>query len=75
MVRDPNEYENPESEEAKKILEKTAKKETNNVKPMLHIVDQLPTQEVRHVEKDGQTHEFITIQEAVTTLWNERNKK
>jgi len=75
MVREYKEYENPKDEEAKKVLEKSAKKEVKKSEPMLHIVDQLPTQEVRHIEKDGQTHEFITIQEAVTTLWNERNKK
>jgi len=75
MVREYNEYDNPKDEEAKKILDKSAKKEVKKPEPMLHIVDQLPTQEVRTVDKEGQTHEFITVQEAVTTLWNERNKK
>jgi len=74
MVREYKEYEDP-TEEGKKILEKSAKKEVKAPEPMLHIVDQLPTQEIRHVEKDGKVHEFITVQEAVTTLWNERNEK
>ena len=72
MVRDYSEYESPTDDEAKKILESP---EVKKQEPVLHIVDRLPTQEVRHLEKDGQTHEFITVQEAVTTLWNERNKK
>ena len=74
MVRKYEEYDNI-SEEGKAILDKSAKKEVKKVEPQLHIVDQLPTQEVRHLEKDGLVHEFITVQEAVTTLWNERNKK
>jgi len=75
MVRDSSEYDNPKDEKAKEILEKYEKKEVKKSEPLLHIVEQLPTQEVRHIEKDGQAHEFITVQEAVTTLWNERNKK
>ena len=74
MVREYSEYDEP-AEEGKAILDKSAKKEVKKVEPQLHIVDQLPTQEVRHVEKDGKVHEFITVQEAVTTLWNERNEK
>jgi len=74
MVRKYEEYDNI-SEEGKAILDKSAKKEVKKVEPQLHIVDQLPTQEVRHLEKDGLVHEFITVQEAVTTLWNERNEK
>ena len=74
MVREYSEYDDT-TEEGKKILEKSAKKETKKLESVLHIVDQLPTQEVRHVEKEGKLHEFITVQEAVTTLWNERNKK
>jgi len=74
MVRKYNEYDET-TEEGKKILEKSDRENVKKPETMLHIVDQLPTQEVRHVEKDGKTHEFITVQEAVTTLWNERNKK
>jgi len=74
MVRKYEEYDNI-SEEGKAILDKSAKKEVKKVEPQLHIVDQLPTQEVRHLEKDELVHEFITVQEAVTTLWNERNEK
>ena len=74
MVREYSEYDDT-TEEGKKILEKSAKKETKKLESVLHIVDQLPTQEVRHVEKEGKLHEFITVQEAVTTLWNERNEK
>lgn len=75
MVREYKEYEDPKDNEAKKILDKSGKRKVEELKPILHIVDQLPSQEVRHLEKDGQAHEFITVQEAVTTLWNERNKK
>ena len=74
MVREYTEYDDT-TEEGKKILEKSDRDRVKKPKTMLHIVDQLPTQEVRHVEKDGKVHEFITVQEAVTTLWNERNEK
>ena len=69
MVREFNEYEEP-NKEGKKILEKTSKKSSKKSEPILHIVDQLPTQEVREVEEEGQMHNFITTQEAVTQLWN-----
>jgi len=74
MVRKYTEYDDP-TDEGKKILEKSSKGVEKKLETMLHIVDQLPTQEIRNVEKDGKVHEFITVQEAVTTLWNERNEK
>ena len=38
--------------------------------PQLHIVDRLPTKEVRQIDEDGQRHDFITTREAVVELWN-----
>jgi len=75
MVREYNEYDEPKDKEAKKILEKSAKKEVKTPEPILHIVEELPTQQVNQLEEKGQVHNFITYKDVVTILWNERNKK
>ncbi len=67
MVRDYTEYD----EQAKDIKKAVAKEEIKEAPaPILHIVEQLPTKELRTLEKDGQVHNFITTAEAINELWN-----
>lgn len=70
MVRKYDEY-NKATDEAKEIISKSKVKPMEKESlPQLHIVDRLPTKEVRQIDEDGQRHDFITTREAVVELWN-----
>lgn len=54
----------------KKVEESSEKKSDKKMKEMIQVVDKLPVQEVRSVEKDGVIIHFVTIEEALSEVLN-----
>lgn len=50
--------------------DKTEGKDIKSQKVVIQVVDKLPTQEVREVEKEGVLYKFVTIEEYLTMQAN-----